>query len=145
MDSTVTMFFIYKTILLLVGFATIYLGYKLFIKGFIDRQGEMSAEHKGFSLKFKQFAPGSFFCLLGTCIILYSTVKEFTHNKPTADGTESTAANGDSASKNHELDSVILISDSIALPPTPQKNKSQRVMGREEIYISVDSTMQKGY
>ena len=66
---------IYKVCSLLVGYLSIYLGYKLFAKGIWGESGDLEANFSNNKLVLKKAAPGTFFVVLGTIIILGTVYK----------------------------------------------------------------------
>jgi len=69
MDTTISAFFIYKTIALIIGAITIFLGYRLFMKGIVNSAGDLSTESANIKLSLQKAAPGTFFALFGALII----------------------------------------------------------------------------
>jgi hypothetical protein len=61
-NTTILMFIIYKIIGIVAGAFFCYLGYKLFLKGFIEKDGELSAGRQGFSFNAKNIAPEHLLC-----------------------------------------------------------------------------------
>ncbi len=61
----------YRIISLLVGLASVYMGYRLFTLGVFKKAGELSADFGDKSL-FVRGAPGTFLALFGTGIIIFS-------------------------------------------------------------------------
>jgi len=60
---------LYKLTSLLVGLASIYMGYLLFTKGIWGQAGALTAIFKNNKLILKNAAPGTFFALFGAVII----------------------------------------------------------------------------
>lgn len=60
---------IYKVISLLVGLASCYMGYRLFVKGIWGEAGDLNAKFGDNKLVLKGAAPGTFFAVLGTLVI----------------------------------------------------------------------------
>jgi hypothetical protein len=65
----------YKTIVLIIGFIIIFLGYKLFKKGFVVDSGSLVFNYAGNKISIEKAAAGIFFSVFGTCIILFSVFK----------------------------------------------------------------------
>ena len=59
---------IYHVTVLLVGFGAIVLGYRLFCRG-VYEQGELAVQGRGYRL-FQRGAPGMFFALFGTVVVI---------------------------------------------------------------------------
>lgn len=99
---------LYHTVLMLVGLATIFMGYRLLVMGVMPEQGsDVKAEAGKVRLTIKNAAPGTLFCLLGSALIIYMI-----HQGPpqqeltlkTADGREfSTTTRGENSSLNRAL------------------------------------------
>ncbi|MBN9295385.1 MAG: hypothetical protein J0I41_00170 [Filimonas sp.] len=68
-DKYFLYFVIYKLVCLLAGMASIFLGYKLFIKGIYKEAGDVDVSHGETKILVKQAAPGTFFSLFGAIII----------------------------------------------------------------------------
>lgn len=64
---------VYKVATLLAGVSLAYMGYKLFRLGIFGESGDPKASWSDASLVLKRAAPGTFFVVLGT-IVLVSTV-----------------------------------------------------------------------
>lgn len=83
---TVIYLLIYRLAVLLLGSLSIYLGYRLFIKGFDQKSGtgeEMSAQFGTVSLSLKNASPGIFFATFGvaiTTVILMASPPQFNYN-----------------------------------------------------------------
>ena len=65
----------YRIVSLIVGLGFAYMGYKLFIHGVFDKAGELQAAWGEKKLLLKQAAPGTFFSLFGTVIIVVALWK----------------------------------------------------------------------
>ena len=66
---------IYKIISLLVGALFGYMGYKLFISGVWGDAGDLKAKFEDSVVVLKSAAPGTFFALFGTLIVLLTVFK----------------------------------------------------------------------
>ncbi len=67
----------YRLASIFVGFAIIYFGYKLFDRGVYQKAGELKAAWGESNLLLKQAAPGTFFVIFGTAVIVFSLWKGF--------------------------------------------------------------------
>lgn len=63
----------YKLFTLTSGVALAWMGYRLFLKGFFEKQGEVAFETIKFQIVVRQVSPGVFFALFG-CAVILSTV-----------------------------------------------------------------------
>ena len=79
--------FIYKVTCLLIGLSAIYWGYRLFLKGYLQLQGALSAKNKIASLTLQRVTPGIFFSLFGTFIVCFTIFKGFSWTETRSDGT----------------------------------------------------------
>lgn len=66
---------IFKIITVLIGLISIYLGYKLFLKGFDRAAGELSGETRYIKFTLSKAAPGTFFSITGAFIICFNIVQ----------------------------------------------------------------------
>ena len=76
--SQFTLIILYKVICLLVGVLAIILGYRLFMKGYVEKQCELEAGDGKRQFRMSQVAPGIYFCAFGTFIIMMSIFKGVT-------------------------------------------------------------------
>ena len=84
---------------MIAGFVSIYLGYKLFIKG-IDGSATMEGEVRKIKLSLRNASPGLFFALFGTFMLLLGIYKKDIHSEEwTNQGYRSYTSKG---STNHE-------------------------------------------
>lgn len=60
---------VYKISCLLVGLASIYMGYRLFMAGVISPAGNIAGQGGGIQLSLGNAAPGTFFALFGAFVI----------------------------------------------------------------------------
>lgn len=79
----------YKTLSMLVGFASMYLGYLLFMNGVFGPAADLEAEQGGNQLRLLGAAPGVFFALFGAVIVALSVYRglsfaEKNHNADTS-------------------------------------------------------------
>lgn len=65
----------YKVVSLLVGFGAIFIGYRLFALGIYEKAGNLEATFGKKHLVLKQAAPGTFFVVLGSIIIIVALWK----------------------------------------------------------------------
>jgi hypothetical protein len=75
---------IYKLACLLSGITICYLGYLLFVKGFLKSAGEVEGEYQGIRLTIKKGAPGTFFSVLGAtvlCFTIFSKIHSTVQNE----------------------------------------------------------------
>lgn len=71
--TTMSMLFFYRVTILLVGAMSIYLGYRLFVKGyFTSTAGDMTASIGSAQVALKAAAPGVFFGVFGVSIVTVS-------------------------------------------------------------------------
>jgi hypothetical protein len=75
MEQEAILIFAFKVISLLCGVFTIYLGYKLFVKGIFNEAGDLKATWSDKGLLVKKAAPGTFFALFGAIVIFFSIYK----------------------------------------------------------------------
>jgi len=68
---------VYRLVVLLCGFGSIVMGYRLFRVGVFEKAGELKANWGGRSLLLKAAAPGTFFALFGSAIIAITVWKGF--------------------------------------------------------------------
>jgi hypothetical protein len=68
---------IYKTICLAVGVYSIWLGYRLFIKGIITPAGDLTTSFNKAQVAIKSGAPGVFFSVIGGFVICFTLIKGF--------------------------------------------------------------------
>jgi hypothetical protein len=66
---------LFRTVMVLVGFAFAYLGYRLFQSGVYEKAGELKAAWGDRNLALKQAAPGIFFALFGVIVVGISIVR----------------------------------------------------------------------
>lgn len=67
---------IYKIACLMVGFGCLYLGYKLFVFGIVEK-GDLVIEMGTLKIQMKRGAAGAFFALFGAMMIIYTIHKGF--------------------------------------------------------------------
>jgi hypothetical protein len=65
----------YRLGTIIVGFAIVHCGYKLFSRGVYEKAGDLRAAWGDKHLLLKQAAPGTFFALFGTAVIIFSLFK----------------------------------------------------------------------
>ena len=77
MDNVIIfgMIVFYKICSIFIGLAFAYMGYRLFLLDKNNDAGSLEAEHRGFQLKLTRAAPGTFFSLFGTILIVFSVLK----------------------------------------------------------------------
>jgi hypothetical protein len=68
---------VYRLVVLLCGFGSIVMGYRLFRVGVFEKAGELKANWGGRSFLLKAAAPGTFFALFGSAIIAITVWKGF--------------------------------------------------------------------
>ena len=68
-DELVKIFLLARLAAVIIGFLTIWLGYRLFVKATIAPTGQVAGEFGEVKLTFSNAAPGTFFVLLGAAII----------------------------------------------------------------------------
>jgi len=79
------MAYLWKLAAFIAGMVFMIIGYKLFMKGFIESKTNANINLGGYRFGFKDLAPGSFFALLGAVIIVVSITDNFSYTG--ADGT----------------------------------------------------------
>jgi hypothetical protein len=82
MDMNWVSALIYKLGLVGIGFLVIYLGYKLFVNGIYGKTGDLIANWNEYKLVLKRGAPGTFFALFGTSVVLIGILKDVEYNAP---------------------------------------------------------------
>lgn len=81
MDQSVWIFLIgtfYRIVCLLVGYAFAYLGYRLYLKGVLEKEGEISGGYGGWKFAFRNVAPGVVFVILGVIVGGFGIVRPIT-------------------------------------------------------------------
>ena len=78
---------LYKIICLFVGLAFAYMGYRLFLENKIKKAGSLEASGNGSNIKITDAAPGVFFSLFGTVLIVFSILKGVSYINETPVGT----------------------------------------------------------
>lgn len=86
METAVTTIYLFKALVILVGLALVFMGYRLFIKGITAPAGSFSGEVGDKKVKLVRFAPGIFFALVGTIVVVVGSTRKFSLAMP--DGTE---------------------------------------------------------
>jgi len=86
MNNDIVALLAYRLAVLLCGFGSIAMGYRLFRLGVFEKAGELKANWGDRSLLLKAAAPGTFFALFGSAIIAVTVWKGFTieTSKPAA-------------------------------------------------------------
>lgn len=74
---------IYKFATLLTGLAFTYMGYRLFLADKTNSAGDFKASSKDYLLSLTGGAPGVFFCLCGTVLIVFSMFKSSSYSQET--------------------------------------------------------------
>jgi hypothetical protein len=78
MNNDIFALLAYRLVVLLCGFGSILMGYRLFRLGIFEKAGELKANWGDRSLLLKAAAPGTFFALFGSAIIAVTVWKGFT-------------------------------------------------------------------
>ncbi len=82
----------YKLVCIAAGVFIIYLGYRLFAKGFFRSAGSLEGEIKGTGkLTITNAAPGTFFTALGAIVICCTVFKGFEHDETLKEETQTVA------------------------------------------------------
>jgi hypothetical protein len=68
---------------IVVGFAIVYCGYKLFSRGVYEKAGELKAAWGDKHLLLKQAAPGTFFVVFGPAVIIFSLWRGISFDRET--------------------------------------------------------------
>ncbi len=63
---------IYSIACILAGTLVCYLGYKLFVARIFNEAGELTAKYKKYEFILKRSAPGTFFIIFGSLIIIWA-------------------------------------------------------------------------
>jgi hypothetical protein len=71
---------LYKIIGILAGLAFAYMGYRLFLEDKIKTAGTIETGGNGYKLKVTNAAPGIFFSLFGTVVIVFSVMKNISYS-----------------------------------------------------------------
>jgi hypothetical protein len=77
---------------LTVGLAAVFMGYRLFQQGFWGHPTELAANMGENRLLLKSAAPGTFFALFGTAVVVTALVKGFNVDLPVAPLSQTTSA-----------------------------------------------------
>lgn len=83
---------LYKIASLLVGLASCYFGYKLFVAGIWGNAGDMETNFGNNKVVLKSAAPGTFFAVLGTiiiCVTIWKGLELNQYSSSAEDGTSS--------------------------------------------------------
>jgi hypothetical protein len=75
MNKSILLIFFYKTICLLLGTFICWLGYLCFANNYIQKAGNLNAQYSTSNLNLTQAAPGTFFCVLGAFVMIFTIVK----------------------------------------------------------------------
>ena len=78
MNQDIVAALVYRMTVLLCGFGSIVMGYRLFRLGVFEKAGELKASWGGKSVLLKAAAPGTFFALFGSAVIAITVWKGFT-------------------------------------------------------------------
>jgi len=78
---TVVLGMLYRLIVVLSGLAIVWLGYRLFRIGVYEKAGELKAAWGDKNLLLKQVAPGVFFALFGSAILVAGLVRGITFHQ----------------------------------------------------------------
>ncbi len=68
---------IYKLISLLVGLGFAYMGYRLFMANIWGHAGDFTAQYENIKVVIKRAAPGTFFAVAGTVIVVATILRGF--------------------------------------------------------------------
>lgn len=115
METTVTTIYLFKGLVILVGLAFVYMGYKLFIKGITAPAGSFTGEVGDKKLKLVRFAPGIFFALVGSVVVVVGSTRQFSISMPDGTPTDSKGAMSRTAD-----DTGMLELESAGNPPTEE-------------------------
>ena len=80
-NSIVISLTLYKLVSLLVGLISVYMGYNLFVKGIWGQAGDLDTKFGDNKVVLKNAAPGTFFALFGSVIIIVTLSKGLEFNK----------------------------------------------------------------
>jgi hypothetical protein len=78
MNSDIYALLVYRLTVLLCGFGSVVMGYRLFRLGVFEKAGELKANWGGNAVLLKAAAPGTFFALFGSAVIAFAIWKGFT-------------------------------------------------------------------
>lgn len=84
--------FYYKILSLFTGVIIIFLGYLLFVKGVFHESGDFEGAFKDNKIILKKAAPGTYFVVFGSIVILMALYKGFVTEDLQKSGKESPAA-----------------------------------------------------
>lgn len=73
---------IYRYLLIVAGMACVYMGYRLFVLGHVEKGGELKATSGRTHIHLKQVWPGVFFALFGVAIIAVGIYRGIEINLP---------------------------------------------------------------
>lgn len=100
-------FFLYKIVLMIVGGAIVYLGFLLFNKGILAKDGEFEGELDSMKLKLTNAAPGTFFALFGATVIMVCLLKGWSVDDK-GDQIQIIGLNNDSTNSKTHVEGVVL-------------------------------------
>ena len=107
---------LYKFLSLAVGMFTTYLGYQLFLKGFLTETGELEGKVGTVTINLRKAAPGIFFALFGTVVISYCIFKDLEFDVSQKSGATTTKT-----ATLSQADSSLLKDTVVHLPSEPPK------------------------
>ncbi len=100
---------IYKVMSLLVGLASCFMGYRLFMNGIWGEAGDLNAEFGDNKLVLKKAAPGTFFAVLGTIVICFTLWKglDINQRQPAGELSASESTEIVTSAEEEETDAVL--------------------------------------
>jgi hypothetical protein len=72
---TIVVILVYKMVSLVAGLSLAYMGYRLFLAGISDKDGNFKEEWTNFKIALARIGPGIYFALFGTAVIIYALNK----------------------------------------------------------------------
>ena len=112
---------------MIAGFVSIYFGYKLFIKG-IDGSATMEGEVRKIKLSLRNAAPGLFFALFGTFVVMLGIYKKDIYSeKITNEGKQTYISKGSNISDLIDINREQIENDAFNLAVQLKKNNEANV------------------
>ncbi len=109
METTIITIYLFKALVILVGLAFVYMGYKLFVKAITAPAGSLMGESGDKKIKLLRFAPGIFFALVGTVVVVVGSTRKFSVTGPGGGRTDSETVRG--SDNVNDLESSMMLSE----------------------------------
>lgn len=90
-DPNLTMVYLYKLVVVFLGAGSIFLGYRLFMKGFTAPAGKIAVGDGRRNFEMSKVAPGIFFALFGAVVIIVGVTRPFSFDTDDGGGTQPAA------------------------------------------------------